>query len=75
MLRSAGTYNILQSEIATRLRDRKLANIAKATPDVIATGNIGCMIQLASGTTVPVIHTAELLNWAYGGPKPAALEG
>jgi glycolate oxidase iron-sulfur subunit len=70
---SAGTYNILQPELARRLRDRKLANISRTAPDVIATGNIGCMTQLGSGTDMPVLHTAELLNWAYGGDMPAAL--
>ena len=56
-----------------RLRDRKVANIAKTRPDVIATGNIGCITQIASGTTVPIVHTVELLDWATGGPKPNAL--
>jgi glycolate oxidase iron-sulfur subunit len=70
---SAGTYNLLQPEIATALRDRKLDNIATTAPDVIATGNIGCMTQLASAATVPVVHTAMLLDWATGGPKPAGL--
>ena len=70
---SAGTYNLLQPELATRLRDRKLTNIARVTPDVIAAGNIGCITQIASGTNVPVVHTVELLDWATGGPKPAAL--
>lgn len=68
---SAGTYNILQPDIATRLRDRKVANIASVKPDVIAAGNIGCMVQIASGTDVPVVHTIELLDWATGGPRPA----
>jgi glycolate oxidase iron-sulfur subunit len=67
---SAGTYNILQPDIASRLRDRKVANIATVKPDMIAAGNIGCMIQIASGTSVPVVHTIELLDWATGGPKP-----
>jgi len=67
---SAGTYNILQPDIATRLRDRKLANIASVKPDMIAAGNIGCMVQIASGTSVPVVHTIELLDWATGGPRP-----
>jgi len=67
---SAGTYNILQPELAGRLRDRKVANIASVEPDVIAAGNIGCMIQIASGTSVPVVHTIELLDWATGGPRP-----
>jgi glycolate oxidase iron-sulfur subunit len=67
---SAGTYNILQPEIASKLRDRKVANIATTGPDMIAAGNIGCMVQIASGTDVPVVHTVELLDWATGGPKP-----
>jgi glycolate oxidase iron-sulfur subunit len=70
---SAGTYNILQPGLAAALRDRKLANIAKVRPDVIATGNIGCITQLAFGTRVPIVHTIELLDWATGGPKPGAL--
>ncbi|KQO74616.1 MULTISPECIES: heterodisulfide reductase-related iron-sulfur binding cluster [unclassified Methylobacterium] len=72
---SAGTYNILQPEIANRLRDRKVANIERMRPDVIATGNIGCATQIGKGTAIPIVHTAELLDWATGGPKPAALEG
>jgi glycolate oxidase iron-sulfur subunit len=67
---SAGTYNILQPDIAVRLRDRKVANIATVRPDMIAAGNIGCMVQIAGGTSVPVVHTIELLDWATGGPKP-----
>ncbi len=63
---SAGTYNMLQPEIAMRLRDRKVKNIEAVAPDVIATGNIGCMTQIRSGTNVPVLHTVELLDWAYG---------
>ena len=69
---SAGTYNILQPELAMRLRDRKVANIASVTPDMIAAGNIGCMVQIASGTSVPVVHTIELLDWATGGPRPGS---
>ena len=72
---SAGTYNILQPEIANRLRDRKVANIERMRPDVIATGNIGCATQIGKGTRIPIVHTAELLDWATGGPKPAVLEG
>ncbi|MGT2438189.1 glycolate oxidase subunit GlcF [Bradyrhizobium betae] len=68
---SAGTYNILQPELAGRLRDRKVANIASVQPDMIAAGNIGCMVQIASGTSVPVVHTIELLDWATGGSRPA----
>jgi glycolate oxidase iron-sulfur subunit len=67
---SAGTYNILQPDIASRLRDRKVANIAMVKPDIIAAGNIGCMVQIAGGTSVPVVHTIELLDWATGGPRP-----
>jgi glycolate oxidase iron-sulfur subunit len=70
---SAGTYNILQPEIADALRDRKAANIARLKADVIAAGNIGCIAQIASATTTPVVHTVELLDWASGGPAPAAL--
>src|SRR6056297_1298376 len=70
---SAGTYNLLQPEIATRLRDRKLANIARTTPEIVATGNIGCITQLDSTSPVPVVHTVELLDWATGGPKPKAI--
>ena len=69
---SAGTYNILQPDIANKLRDRKVANIAMIEPDMIAAGNIGCMVQIASGTSVPVMHTIELLDWATGGPRPAS---
>ncbi|WP_316181798.1 MULTISPECIES: glycolate oxidase subunit GlcF [unclassified Bradyrhizobium] len=70
---SAGTYNILQPDIAMKLRDRKVANIATVKPNVIAAGNIGCMMQIASGTTVPVVHTVELLDWATGGPRPGMI--
>ncbi len=70
---SAGTYNILQPAIATRLRDRKVRNIEKVAPDVIAAGNIGCMTQIAAGTQIPVVHTIELIDWATGGDKPEAL--
>ncbi|WP_299810879.1 glycolate oxidase subunit GlcF [uncultured Roseibium sp.] len=70
---SAGTYNILQPEIARRLRDRKVANIEKTRPDVIATGNIGCMTQIGLGTDIPILHTVELLDWAYGGRQPESL--
>ncbi|MEP3276964.1 MAG: glycolate oxidase subunit GlcF [Stappiaceae bacterium] len=70
---SAGTYNILQPDIARQLRDRKLGNIQKTGAGVIATGNIGCMTQLGTGTDTPIIHTVELLDWAYGGPVPAGL--
>ena len=70
---SAGTYNLLQPEIAAALRDRKLANISGTRPELVATGNIGCITQLAPGCDVPVVHTVELLDWATGGPAPKAL--
>ncbi len=70
---SAGTYNILQPELAKQLRDRKIGNILKTAPDAVATGNIGCITQLAGGMNLPVLHTIELLDFAYGGPKPAGL--
>ena len=70
---SAGTYNILQPALAERLRDRKVANIEKLAPDLIAAGNIGCLTQIAAGTAVPVVHTVELIDWATGGPVPEPL--
>ncbi|MBP0438602.1 glycolate oxidase subunit GlcF [Tianweitania sediminis] len=70
---SAGTYNILQPEISARLRDRKVRNIEATRAAVIATGNIGCMTQIGSASKMPVVHTVQLLDWAYGGPKPANL--
>ena len=72
---SAGTYNIFQPELAGRLRERKVANIEKIRPDVIAAGNIGCITQIAAGTAIPVIHTVELIDWATGGSTPPALAG
>jgi glycolate oxidase iron-sulfur subunit len=72
---SAGTYNILQPALARRLRDRKVGNIEKLAPDVIAAGNIGCIAQIGAGTDVPVVHTVELIDWATGGPRPQALRG
>ena len=68
---SAGTYNLLQPEIATQLRDRKVAAIERIEPEMIAAGNIGCITQIASGTGIPVVHLVELLDWATGGPRPA----
>jgi glycolate oxidase iron-sulfur subunit len=70
---SAGTYNLLQPELARQLGERKLANIALVRPQVVASGNIGCITQLAGGAAVPVVHTVELLDWATGGPRPKAL--
>ena len=76
---SAGTYNMLQPELSGQLRARKVANIEKLRPDIIATGNLGCMAQIGKGLKdrgreVPVVHTVELLDWATGGPLPVALD-
>ena len=71
---SAGTYNILQAELAGQLKKRKLEHIAATAPQVIASGNIGCITQLADGAGVPVVHTVELLDWAHGGPEPEGME-
>ncbi|MGE0626512.1 MAG: glycolate oxidase subunit GlcF [Hyphomicrobiaceae bacterium] len=71
---SAGVYNILQPEIAAQLRGRKVANIARMRPDLIAAGNIGCITHISSATDIPIVHTVELLDWAYGGPVPRGLE-
>ena len=67
---SAGTYNILQQKIAKKLLENKVKNIKKISPDFIATGNIGCITQIASGTNIPIIHTVEVINWLTGGNKP-----
>ncbi len=72
---SAGTYNILQPDIAKRLRARKVGNIEKIEPDVIAAGNVGCIRQIATGTAIPIVHTIELIDWATGGRVPPALQG
>ncbi|MEC7258923.1 MAG: glycolate oxidase subunit GlcF [Pseudomonadota bacterium] len=70
---SAGTYNLMQPEISGQLKARKVQTLEARKPDVIAAGNIGCMMQIGSGTGVPVVHTVELLDWATGGPRPRAL--
>jgi glycolate oxidase iron-sulfur subunit len=70
---SAGTYNLLQPEISGQLKDRKVKTLEAVNPDIIAAGNIGCMMQIGSATSVPIVHTVELIDWATGGPKPAAL--
>ena len=70
---SAGVYNILQPTLATQLRDRKAANIARTGAVVVAAGNIGCIAQLAPALATPIIHPVELLDWATGGPRPAGL--
>ena len=70
---SAGTYNLLQPEISVQLKTRKVDTLMATSPQVIAAGNIGCMMQIGSGAGVPVVHTVELLDWATGGPKPRAM--
>ena len=70
---SAGTYNLMQPEISKQLKERKVRTLVAKNPDVIAAGNIGCMMQIGSGTGVPVVHSVELLDWATGGPKPPTL--
>src|SRR5438309_9399598 len=72
---SAGTYNILQPELAGRLRERKVANIEKVKPDVVAAGNVGCIRQIAAGTEIPVVHTCELIECATGGRDTEAIRG
>jgi glycolate oxidase iron-sulfur subunit len=72
---SAGTYNVLQPEIANRLRARKVTNIEKVKPQIIASGNLGCITQIGAGTRIPVVHTVELVDWAMGGPLPDVLKG
>jgi len=70
---SAGVYNIMQPEISAELKARKVKNIEATKADVIATGNIGCITQIATGTALPILHTVELLDWAYGGETPEKL--
>ena len=70
---SAGTYNMLQNEIADKLLKEKVKNIEKVKPDIISTGNIGCITQISNGTKIPILHTAELIDWYTGGPKPKIL--
>jgi glycolate oxidase iron-sulfur subunit len=70
---SAGTYNLMQPAISKQLKERKVRTLEAVRPDVIAAGNIGCMMQIGSGTPVPVVHTVELLDWATGGPTPPAM--
>jgi glycolate oxidase iron-sulfur subunit len=72
---SAGTYNLMQPEISGELKARKVKTLEAKSPDLIAAGNIGCMMQIGSATALPIVHTVELLDWATGGPKPPALTG
>ncbi len=71
---SAGTYNLMQPQISADLKNRKVETLEMTKPDIIAAGNIGCMMQIGSGTGIPIVHTVELLDWATGGPRPPALD-
>ena len=71
---SAGTYNLLQGDIAQKLLKNKIANIEKIKPQFISTGNIGCITQIANGTKIPILHTVEIIDWYTGGPKPEVLK-
>jgi len=70
---SAGTYNLLQSDIAKKLLKNKILNIEQIKPQFITTGNIGCITQIANGTKIPILHTVEIIDWYTGGPKPEVL--
>ena len=70
---SAGTYNLLQNDIAKKLLENKISNIVKINPQFILTGNIGCITQIANGTKIPILHTIEIIDWYTGGPKPEVL--
>jgi len=70
---SAGTYNLLQSDIAKQLLKNKILNIEKIKPQFITTGNIGCITQIANGTKIPILHTVEIIDWYTGGPQPEVL--
>ena len=71
---SAGTYNLLQNEIADKLLEEKINNIKSVAPDIILTGNIGCISQISSVTKIPILHTVEIIDWFTGGPKPKDLK-
>ena len=70
---SAGTYNLLQDDIAKKLLKNKILNIEKIKPEIISTGNIGCINQINQGTNIPILHTVEIIDWYTGGPKPEIL--
>ena len=70
---SAGTYNLLQNEIAEKLLENKILNIKKIKPQIVSTGNIGCIMQISHRTKIPILHTVEIIDWYTGGPKPKVL--
>ena len=70
---SAGTYNLLQNDIAKKLLENKIFNIKKIQPNIISTGNVGCIMQIAQATKIPILHTVEIIDWYTGGPKPSIL--
>ena len=69
---SAGVYNVLQPELSQQLKERKIRNLNKVGADIICAGNLGCIHQLSDATS-PICHTIQILDWAYGGPKPDSL--
>jgi len=71
---SAGIYNLLQNDISTKLLDNKISNIEKIKPQIISTGNIGCITQISYKTKIPILHTVEIIDWYTGGPKPKVLK-
>ena len=71
---SAGTYNLLQKDIANKLLENKVKNIKKINPEIISTGNIGCIKQIEKKINVPILHTIEIIDWYTGGPKPDVLK-
>ena len=74
---AAGTYHILQEKISEELQTKKIKSLVDCSPDIIASGNVGCMMQLKMSDTnivsFPIVHTVELLDWATGGPKPPSM--
>jgi glycolate oxidase iron-sulfur subunit len=71
---SAGTYNLMQPAISKQLKERKVRTLEAQKADIIAAGNIGCMMQICGATEIPIVHTVELLDWATGGPKPPVID-
>jgi glycolate oxidase iron-sulfur subunit len=71
---SAGIYNLLHPELSRQILARKIQHLVAAAPDVIATGNPGCLLQIGAGAkqhglTAPVVHPIQLLHWAYRAAK------
>ncbi len=66
----AGTYNVLQPDLSEALRARKSRALSDLGADLVAAGNMGCLLHLSGSLPVPALHTAQLLDWASGGPPP-----